>query len=211
MAFIPLANGAEVAVHYRLMGSQLMNRFFILFDSAPDLTALQGAADDFDTWVATDIMPISGNTLSYVEVVVTDWSTSTGLQATAAPGSPVPGGGGSAALTNGLAVLANLKTGHRGRSYTGKTYIPGPQPTSLIDENTLSSTAVSAYDAAMFAIPGHGDTTPYGFVVASFYSGIDPVTHKPIPRTAGIATPVTEIVINPLLAYQRRRKPGVGV
>jgi hypothetical protein len=48
-------------------------------------------------------------------------------------------------------------------------------------------------------------------VIASRFSGVDPDTGKPIPRTAGVTTNVITVVAADLVIdSQRRRLPGRG-
>ncbi len=209
MAFIPLVNGAQVEVRYIWLGQHVENRWFILFPSAPSASDIQDAATDFDTWAQDDLMPLMTNQISYIETVCTDWTTDTGFQYTFTPTSPVPGAVDASSVPSQAAILISERTGFRGRSQRGRTYLPGGR-TDVLTLGKWTDVYVALVDAAMVAIPGLGDTTPYALVVASFFSGVD-VDHKPIPRDTGVATPINTMLVDNVPRSQRRREIGVGI
>jgi cation transporter-like permease len=66
---------------------------------------------------------------------------------------------------------------------------------------------ITQYTAFMDAI----STAGWTWVIASRFSGVDPDTGDPIPRVAGVTTPVTNVVCtDATLDAQRRRLPGRG-
>lgn len=104
-------------------------------------------------------------------------------------------------------------TASRGRSYRGRMYMPGIPQSALVsgDANTLNSTFISNLlgDTIAFLASiaiSHPELTP---VVVSKFSGIDS-DGKPIPRAAGVKTPVTVYTINNQMDSQRRRLTGRG-
>lgn len=126
--------------------------------------------------------------------------TSTNLPATGATAGPT--------LTNETALCISWRTGISGRSFRGRSYLPGVSTvhTDGDDTNRLTSAvAANAKDAADQFIASLG-AAGFQLCVASYFSGVD-VDGNPIPRAVGIYTPVTGAVVNPRLDSQRRRMP----
>lgn len=208
--FVPLPDAVQVEARFTLLGQEVEMRWYELFDHTPTAEDMISMNLDFENWIATILFPSLSSQLQLREIVSTDWSSNSGLQETYVPPGTVVGGQGGAMLPNQIAVVASLRTGRRGRSFRGRTYIPGATEAELSDSNTLSPASAAAFSAIMLDIPGFGTSWPYRLVIGSFYSGVD-AQHKPIPRVTGIATPVDAISIDPVLGSQRRRRPGIGI
>jgi hypothetical protein len=66
---------------------------------------------------------------------------------------------------------------------------------------------LGAYNALGALLEPAGAT----WVVISRFSGVDPITHRPIPRSEGITTPIDNAAFTDNKSdSQRRRLPGRG-
>jgi hypothetical protein len=89
--------------------------------------------------------------------------------------------------------------------------VPG-LPSSLVTLNTLDSTFLANLVTTYNQLKGAGTFSPgWQMVVVSRFSGVNPTTGKPIPRTTGIATPVTSIIsVTNKVRSMRSREIGHG-
>lgn len=109
-------------------------------------------------------------------------------------------------------VVAKVKldTGLRGRSYQGRFGIPGiPEGnTDAANGNQLAGASQTVFNndlaAFIFHVESNGATPQLS--VVSQYSGVDPITHQPIPRVTPIATPVTTASVMLALGSRISRK-----
>lgn len=102
------------------------------------------------------------------------------------------------------AVLISAKTGTKGRSYRGRFYLPGPVQTDETD-GLLSGAAVTAYTTIptqLLSVFGPAGTNgDWRYAVISRYSNKQ-------KRAVPIATQVTSLALDPVIATQRRRRYG---
>lgn len=124
----------------------------------------------------------------------------------------VVGGQAGAALQAGLTFAMTARTGLAGRSYRGRTFICGISEDSLaaLGDNQVPSNyatgLVLAFNALITAVPAA--VAGCTLVVISRYSGVTSAG-RPIPRSTGITTPITQYGYHDLfLDYQRRRAPA---
>lgn len=151
-------------------------------------------AGDMDTLAntlvtaATASLPgIYCNDVQLLEIVATDLTSLTSERAVV----PFPSGtvgtvaGGSTA--NNVALAMQKITGNRGKGQTGRLFV-GPLPESFVTQNEVSTVNAAsikaAFDALVTAVQAWDPIIQP--VVLSRFLGVDPVTHKPIPRPAGI-------------------------
>lgn len=113
-------------------------------------------------------------------------------------------------MPGNVTMSVSFRTALRGRSFRGRNYVAGlteDQVAGNIFISTLSASWKAAYEAIAAAIASTGWT----WVVVSRFSGVDAVTKEPIPRAAGVTTPVLSvIVVDDFVDSQRRRLAGRG-
>jgi len=124
-------------------------------------------------------------------------------------------GGGQSYQLLPLTVCAKVgwTTGLRGRSYRGRTGLAGlgESDTDTASPNSLTpgartriSTQVQAFfDNINTVIASEGGGSV--LAVVSLFHGVDPVTHRPIPRAVPLATPVTGWLVYSQLGTRRSR------
>jgi hypothetical protein len=102
-------------------------------------------------------------------------------------------------------MSVSFRTESRGRSFRGRNYIVGLTE-DQVTGNDFASGITGLFQAVYELLLDFGQDIAWAWVVASRFSGVDPVTHDPIPRTTGIATVVTAVtVVDNFVDSQRRR------
>lgn len=210
LPFIPLPNGAQIVIKGTLFGQVTEEIHWIVFDTSPGASDIQGAAEDYDTWFRGNVLGFLSEDYSYVSTTCNGWSSPSDPTFTVAPPSPLHGGRETPSVPNTVAVVISWKTALRGKSFRGRTYLAGITAVACSDPNTLGSSGVAEVDAAYVEIPGFGGTGPYDLVVASFVNSLANPT-PPHHRTTGVGTPVNAAIVEATLGNQRRRRPGRGI
>lgn len=210
MASVPVANTAEAEVRMLLDAQHVENTLYFEYGAPPDASQLLSLGNGLISWWTTNMAPLTPASTVLSEVVCTDLTTPTGPQATAVPLASTPGTMGTTVLPSNDSFTISFRTALRGRSYRGRNYIVGLGASQVAGNNMVLGYAdafVTAYEALFALATAEGCT----WVVVSRYSGVDPVTKKPIPRAAGVVTPITTVLyVDLVVDSQRRRLPGRG-
>ena len=206
MVYIPLDSVASIEVLMRLHEQSVETTYAAYHPSTPiDSVSLQNLAEVVLGWVTTVYFPLLSNLISCVGVKVVDLTTSSGGTYTAVPGSSLVGSIAQPAINNSLAFCIKHLTAARGRSYRGRSFVPGIPVTSLTDPNTLAVVLANELVDAFISLDGTIEDANWGAVVVSRRSG-------GLPRVAGVATPILNHAYSKLiLSNQRRRAVGVGI
>jgi len=205
MAFIPVANTAQLDLIYLQDGQRIENTLYAKFPSAPSPTDIADLASAVKAAWVDNIMPLLSSTVSLIAVEASDLTSDSGPQAVDTGGLPVAGDVTSRAMPNNVALCVSFRTGLRGRSFRGRNYLPGMSSDAVsegVNEvNAAYQTSVrNAYLAVQLTIEGVGAEW---VVVSRFHDGA--------PRVSGVATPVTNVVFTDnIVDSQRRRLPGRG-
>jgi len=204
MAFIPVANTAQVRMQFLYDGQHCENVYHVENTGAWDVGGLQALGDGFIDWWDTELKAFAPDTVSLRQVVLRDLTTESGLAVERTTGLPLVGTNGSPALPNNVTVAVKWSTGLAGRSFRGRTYHIGMPENSTVG-NTVSASPLldlqAAYDA-LIGVPPAVDAA-YSLVVVSLF-------HDNAPRVAGVTTPILDSSIEPTIDSQRRRLPGRG-
>ena len=195
--FIPLTNTVRVAVNATLVSQKIASIFHVYKSTAwseGDMTTL---ANLFKDWVEDDLIPLQPTDYVFTSIVVVDQTTENSPGLEILPASPVAGDGGQTSLPGNVTFTVKWLTQYRGRSYRGRTYHPGVR-LGLVIGNALSSAAISAYTVVYGNLKTDIETAGYSLVVASRYA-------DNAPRTTGVTTEITGLVIEGNLDSQRRR------
>jgi len=210
MPFVPVENTALVELRFDYLSQKVENTLWFLFDAAPDvagLTALGGAIID---WWSGSLQPISNAGVSLREVVVTDMTTASSPSVTVTTGLPLTGDVAEEPLPSNVTLATSFRTTARGRSFRGRNYFIGMSRTQY-DGNVALDAFVAALVAAYEQLLDTINTAGTNWVVASRFSGVDPVTKDPIPRADGITSLINAVVMaDKRLDSQRRRLAGRG-
>lgn len=210
MPFVPVPSTVMVEMRMRLDAQEIENTLY--FEKATAWTVAQytALANAMIVWWNTAYGLVLSSDLSLVEVYITDLTTATSpVHAQAAPIPNPTGTVPTATLPNNVSLTVSFRTANRGRSYRGRNYVPG-LPENAVTLNTVQPSTVAGIQNAYTGLFAVADGQSIEWVVVSRYSGIDG-DGKPIPRTIGLATPVTAaIVVDAIVDSQRRRLPKRG-
>lgn len=204
MAFIPVANTAEVSILMLLDNQQIENTLWFEFPSNPDTAMLEDLCQAVIDWWTAEIAPYLSFEVSLRGVRAVSMNSSTAPTAELTPASPVTGGINSSSQPGNVAWSVQFKTAARGRSARGRNYIPGIPASQLASMNTVASAWATNIVNGYLEILG----TTYDFgadwVITSRFSGGS-------PRSSGVNTQVTSVSYADLYVdSQRRRLPGRG-
>jgi len=211
MPFVPATSVVEMEFRMLLDGQKIENTLYFKHVTTFNTSDMQILALDAIGWWTTLVAPIQPLDLTLVEVVVTDLTTATSPQVTEAPVPPVAGTFAGNVLPNNVSLAVSFRTANRGRSFRGRNYIPCLMEGQVV-KNTVESVTVTQWLSVYNQVPDliSPESGSWTWVVLSRYSGTDG-DGKPLPRTAGVATPITSaVIVDPTVDSMRRRLPGRG-
>lgn len=151
----------------------------------------------------TNVKPLLINTISLINVKLTDLTTNIAPVVNYATGLPSAGTQTGDSLPNNCALVITKRTLLRGRSYRGRIYHPGipeAQCTGNVVTAAFVTQIVNAY-ATMLTFTTTGTT--WDMVVVSRYNNNS-------PRAEADSNQVTGLGSDGLIDSQRRRLPGRG-
>jgi len=210
MPFVPVENVALVEFRMEYDGQQVENTDYFAFPGPITGTQLTDLCTELRGWWAASYASVVVDQVTLREVVATDLTTATSGQASVAGGGET-GDFLAVGMPGNVSYSVSFRTDFRGRSFRGRNYLVGIPVTQVTDISKVIpgyQTGVLAAYNAMFA-----SATAQSVVwsVVSRFSGVDPVTHRPIPRVAGVPTPITSVIlVDNVLDGMRRRLPGRG-
>lgn len=201
--YIPVINTAKVELFMRSDGQQIANVFHVLSSVAFNPVSLAEVVSAFEEWCVGNYFPAIGAQVTLNSIKATDLSSESGSVYEKTPDEALAGGvtGGEAFPNNSTVVLKWL-TSQRGRSYRGRTYVPGMR-SSIASINTLLPTPYAAIVAAASQLWSQVRAAGWDLAVVSYCNGKE-------WRTTGVATPIVSWALDETLDSQRRRLPGRG-
>jgi hypothetical protein len=169
---------------------------------APEMTLL---GDNLLIWWQDEYEPLVSSGVQLREIVLTDMASATGPQVTVVPATPVTGDNTANIVPGNVTLSVSFRTASRGRSFRGRNYVVGLTEDQIVG-NDFAAGVTASWEAAYTALIAVPAGSSAEWVVVSRFSGVDPVTHAPIPRVAGIATPVTAVVVVDNFVDSARRR-----
>lgn len=198
-------NTALVVVKGTQFGQETVNDLWFIKSTSGAWTdtELNDLAEAVGLSWYNEMLPNLGNEWFMGDVIATDMSVVGGLQAINTSFNAGVGGTGGGCAPGNVTFAIKFTTGHVGRSYRGRNYVPGI-PDGLAGANVLTGAAANAFADAYAAIALAAADAGFNQVVVSFYE-------NKVERT----TPLTTIVngwsytdVN--LDSMRRRLNGRG-
>lgn len=154
-----------------------------------ETTSLEAVAIDvFDTWGTNIMGNLCSNTV-LTEVQLTDIGAAGG--ATASYGTSLAGGSSASPLPPQNCMVLSWKTGRAGRSYRGRTYLPGIGEDKVDGGGTIVGTFSNGLRLAAQQVLEDLATAGYPLIVLS--------------RTLSLGTAVTSVAVDSRIDTQRRR------
>ena len=204
MAFIPVPNVVQAELVFTWNGQICQNVLHYLVDEGVDPTIQAGIGADLAAWFDDSMQPLVVDTLSLIEVRLSDLTSEFAPGASWSGGLPLVGSlAGGLSMPNNVSIVMTKRTDFRGRSFRGRIYHVGLSENQVTANNIVPATLTSllaAYAELMTVTVG---AETYPLCVVSRYQGGE-------PRVTGIATPVTAITSDGIVDSQRRRLPGRG-
>lgn len=210
MPFVPVPNTIAVDVLYLLDSQRVENTLYFERSDGWDLASITAFLADLQAWISSELMPALSASIQFIELAarLLDTASSIGLVNTVSP--PVSGGQPGDSVSNNVTYTVSFRTGLTGRSFRGRNYVPGLS-VATIGQNTIAGGTRTALLAFYDGLRSLGGDNGISWVVVSRFSGVDPVTKKPIPRTTGVTTVITSVgTFDTTVDSQRRRLPGRG-
>ncbi len=203
MAFQPVNNTAQAEIRMSLHGQSIENVLHFVNADGWSFQELSLLASDLVSWWTSDLAPLLSFELSLREVYVRDLSAQAALEASSAPSTQATGGVNNESLPANIALCVSLRTGFAGRSYRGRSYVPGI-PENQSQYSVFTGSFVTAVVNAYNILRADSIAGGYPLVVVSRRVG-------GVARDVGVATPVTAVIaVDTAVDSQRRRLPGRG-
>ena len=208
MPFIPVAGTVEAELLMTLDDENVENTLYFEHTGAWTVEELGDLGAALNDWWFAYYRPPQSSSLAYRGVKLTDLTSETaaGLEVPRVPTAfgEQPG----EAMASNVAPCISFRTGSRGRSFRGRNYIAGI-PEAAVTQNTVIGDWLAAMTAAYNALLDVATAQSCTWVVVSRYSGMGGTPRRPIPREAGIATPViVASFTDATVDSQRRRLPN---
>jgi len=203
MAPLPVVTDAwQMVVHGTAPSSQSWENVFGII-AAGDLD--QTEADGLASSVATLYGVLDGwsDAYSVDSITVTDLRVLDGPQFDSANDLPVAGRDSANPLPLQVAALISWGTSHRGRSYRGRTYIPGFTETFANGAHVITDALDSLGDFRDLIVAPGGHT----FGVISRYEPNPSPPPSSVLRDPGMINEITDGTVHSLWKTQRRRAP----
>lgn len=210
MAFVPVAN--TVLVEFRMTADlqQVENTIYFEYASAPTSPEMLSLGSALLDWWGAFYAPLVWSGVELREIVLTSLTSASSDQVS----FPVPpstnGGLTLDPLPTNVSLTISFRTALRGRSFRGRNYVVGLIKDQTISANVVDNTTIASWIAAYEELLTVAAAESVEWVVVSRFSGVDG-DGKPIPRAAGVTTPINSVVIvDNVVDSQRRRLPGRG-
>jgi len=203
MPYIPVPGVIQVEMIQNWAGQVIENVHHFIVEPAVTIPLMNDLASGMVTSWNTGMKPSMPLNLSLTSVRCTDLTTQTGPVINYGVGLPSVGVYGQPSLPNNCAAVITKRTDSRGRSYRGRSFLPGLTEAQVTD-NTISSTLITTFLTYFQNIrqPTYSGTQ-FAMVVVSRYS-------DNLPRAVGVATLVTGFTADQVVDSQRKRLPGRG-
>src|SRR5690349_10044802 len=203
--YIPAIWVGEARLNFSTVGGVAENVLNFKFPGIPSEADLSQLATDLEDWVNTLYKDCYNAGTALQNIVVTDLDSETGPQVTHIIDPPIVGTLSGDGLPDNVTLAVKHVTARRGRSYRGRTYIPGLASSALADSDTITTTyqtLVGNVFEGLTASPftDHGET----FVIVSR-------CQDKAWLTTAVVTPVTGSAVDPDIDSMRRRLKGRGI
>lgn len=210
MPFVPVANTALVEVRVTANGQQCENTTWWEFPAPPVPADLISLGNALEAWWNAFPAPLTSSNVQLREILLTSQHDATAPQVSITPGIATFGTSTANIVPNNVTMSVSFRTALRGRSFRGRNYIVGITEDQIAGNSFVAAFTPlwqAVYEELLTVAASEGVT----WVVASRFSGVNPGTGAPIPRAAGVTTPITTVlVVDDFVDSARRRLTGRG-
>lgn len=204
MAFVPAPNIVMVELRCTLDGQNIENRWMFNALTTPTPGIVAEITNLVSVWAQNAYFDWLPNAVQLREVVGTDMSVQNGVQHTITPEAAVLGGLIGEAMPNEVTLCVSLRTGVRGRSARGRTYVLALVE-QHVTQNTVAQVLIDAQVATFQALIDTMTTNGRPMAIVSYRSNNAPRVGGPVYFLVE-----TAVVTDSIVDSMRRRKPGVG-
>lgn len=202
-AYIPAMNTAKVELFFLSDGQIIENVFHVKGSEAFNPTGLTGVANVFQDWVESNYKICMSPAIALTSIKVTDLSSESGAVWEAVQDPPIAGTAqGGEILPLNVSVVIKWITAQRGRSFRGRTYVPGLD-SSVVTGNHIDQVLRTAVISAASVLWTAVRNLTYDLAVVSYCNG-------KAWRTNAVVTPIVSWAVDTTIDSQRRRLPGRG-
>jgi hypothetical protein len=203
MPFISAANVCQAELIYTWAGQTVETVLHYEAEDAVSPSRMNEAAAALKTWYNTSLKPLHSNTISLVQIKMTDLNTDIAPVVNYTTGLPITGFVTGDCLPNNCALVLTKRTVLRGRSYRGRIY-HGAIPEASCAGNTVTGSIVTSLLAAYTLILSLAltDDTWHMCIVSR--------QHNNVPLTEAVVTRLIGLDSDGMIDSQRRRLPGRG-
>lgn len=202
MEFVPFNEVMQVELRFLQDSEKVENVFYVSRDDPGNPTVRQTVAEWFYQWWANAMAPLVSTTVNLREIYITDLTTQFSGTTSYVPAINTGGSNVNDPMPNNTTLCVSARTNARGRSYRGRSYFIGITR-NVVVANTVTQAAVDAIQDAYNSLISEYIVQGQ-LVVASRVS-------EGVPRTVGVATPITNwVIVDRVVDSQRRRGPGRG-
>jgi len=203
MAFIPVPSVSQVEQIFDYNGQTVEMVHHYRHDVTPTIAAWESVhAQLLVDWNNT-IRPVIAPTLVWVSTKFTDLTTAIAATYTTVTSLPNAGTSASPQLPNNVALVMTKRTANRGRSYRGRSFIPGLTEAVVTGNSVLSTFTTPALAFFVAALNYTGSGIVFDMCVVSRFT-------ENAPRGSGINTLITNFTFDTVVDSQRRRLPLRG-
>lgn len=203
MAFIPAIRTARSTMLFQQENQVLANVLWFRFPGAITPTDLDALNTALHTYYTGHLKAQIGANCALTEIlsVGQDTAFDPARSLIVSPGEA--GTLGGTALPLNVSICVTLRTGFRGRSFRGRTYLPSRTTTDQNTPSSINGTQISNILTAVSWLLDAAHTAGALWSVVSHY------TNK-LPRPTAVVTPVDAISIDTPFDSSRRRLIGRG-
>lgn len=202
MPFVPVPNVVQVNLIWSWLSQECQNVWYYEYAAEPTTEEMQALATELAPLINTNLLGVFSDTCSLTTIRVRNLTSEFAPGLDSVVGLPVVGDVAGNSMPTEVAACVSHLTALRGRSFRGRSYLPGLSET-YVNGNTLDSgyrtQVVTGMGIIMAAIADGG---PDMVVVSRIEDGA--------PRVTGVTTPITSFRCDAVPDSQRRRKPGYG-
>lgn len=202
MAFIPAPNAIRICLQMEWTGQTVEICIGVLKNAAVVTADLTTVTTAMEAWRIALHRDLTSQDLTYKQWYALSLTTSTSPSLITPITANITGNDTAGTVPNNVALVTTFQTDLRGRSYRGRTYMPG-----ISRSNVSTPTEISAGYAlqASTAYAGINAALPAGYthVVLSYQN-------NGVARTNAARTPVVAYRTEVRLDSQRRRLEGRG-
>lgn len=203
MPFIPVANVVQCETVFLRDGQYCENVYNVSGAGGYTAGDIRTLLQLFISWWNVNLKALVPVNISLVNTIGTDLTTQNGLRVEESTGLPLTGTEAGSPYPNNVALAIKWLTNSRGRSFRGRTYHVGLSSNN-VSQNTVTGAHANALEAAYGQLITDLAAASYTLVVVSRYT-------NNMPRSNGVATPITGLSVNTTVDSQRRRLPGRGL